>query len=296
MSRCLVFMLLALGMIAVGCGGDEGSAGEDADALLKRGFSTDVDSGRMSLNLDLSVEGVKGADGPFRLELSGPFRSRGPTKLPDVDMDFTASGQGVNFEGRVVLLPENAWVEFGGDTYEVGQELWGRAQDSLNREGGPKTFGDAGVNPLKWVKDPETGDTEEISGTEATEVTGELDVAAMLRDFNRLSPNSSALPPATLDQIDEAVGPVEFKAWIGDDDIWRKLSSEATFTVPDDQRRGASGLEGGKISLDMTLAAPNEPVSIESPGEGRPISDLLRALGVPPEALLGPGLAVPAPG
>ena len=46
----------------------------------------------------------------------------------------------------------------------------------------------------------------------------------------------------------------------------------------------------------MTLQAPNEPVSIESPGEGRPISDLLRALGVPPEALLGPGLAVPAPG
>jgi hypothetical protein len=296
MSRCLVFMLLALGLIAAGCGGDEDSAGEDADALLKRGFSTDVDSGRMSLNLELSVEGVKGADGPFRLELSGPFRSRGPTKMPDVDMDFTASGQGVNFAGRVVLLPENAWVEFGGDTYEVGQELWGRTEDSLNREGGPETFGDAGVNPLKWVKDAETGDTEEISGTETTEVTGELDVAGMLRDFNRLSPNSSALPRGTLDQIDDAVGPVEFKAWIGDDDIWRKLSSEATFTVPDDQRQDAGGLEGGKISLDMTLGAPNEPVSIESPGEGRPISDLLRALGVPPEALLGPGLAVPEPG
>ena len=296
MSRRLACMLVALSLIAAGCGGDEGSAGEDADALLKRGFSTDVDSGRMSLNMELSVEGVEGADGPFRLELSGPFRSRGPTKMPDVDMDFTASGQGVNFEGRVVLLPENAWVEFGGDTYEVGRELWGRAQDSLNRQGGPETFGDAGVNPLEWVKGAATGDTVESSGTETTEVTGGLDVAAMLRDFNRLSPNSSALARGTLDQIDDAVGPVEFKAWIGDDGIWRKVSSEATFTVPDDQRQGAGGLEGGKISLDMTLQAPNEPVSIESPGEGRPISDLLRALGVPPAALLGPGLAVPAPG
>jgi hypothetical protein len=296
MSRWLACMLLALGLLAAGCGGDEGSAGEDADALLKRGFSTDVDSGRMSLDLELSVEGVQGADGPFRLQLSGPFRSRGPTKMPDVDLDFTASGQGVNFEGRVVLLPENAWVEFGGDTYEVGPELWSRAQDSLNRKGAPDTLGAAGVNPLRWVRNAETGDTKEISGTETTEVTGELDVAAMLRDFTRLSPDSSALPRGTLDQIDDAAGPVEFKAWIGDDDIWRRVSSETSFTVPDDQRQGAGGLEGGKVSLEMTLQAPNEPVSIESPGDGRPISDLLRALGVPPEALLGPGLAVPEPG
>jgi hypothetical protein len=46
----------------------------------------------------------------------------------------------------------------------------------------------------------------------------------------------------------------------------------------------------------MTLDAPNEKVTIESPGEGRPISELLRALGVPPEALLGPGFEVPEPG
>jgi hypothetical protein len=46
----------------------------------------------------------------------------------------------------------------------------------------------------------------------------------------------------------------------------------------------------------MTLAAPNEPVSIEGPGDGRPISELLRALGIPPQLLLGPGFEVPEPG
>jgi hypothetical protein len=46
----------------------------------------------------------------------------------------------------------------------------------------------------------------------------------------------------------------------------------------------------------MTLDDPNEPVEIEGPAEARPIDELLRSLGVPPELLLGPGFAQPAPG
>ncbi len=296
MRRRLVLLLVAVAAGATACGGDEGGGAKDADALLTRGFSTDVDTGRLTMEMELTVEGVASAGGPFRLELSGPFRSHGATEMPDVDMDVSASGQGVSFDGALVLLPENAWVEFGGETYEVGEKLWSRAQDSLNRQGGPETFGDAGVDPLRWVEDAQTGDSEEVSGTEATQVTGELDVSAMLRDFNRLSPDSSALPRETLDQVDDAIGPVAFEAWIGDDDIWRRITSETSFTVPEDQRQGAGGLEGGKVSLDMTLQAPNESVTIESPGAGRPISELLRALGVPPEALLGPGFELPEPG
>ena len=296
MRRCLVLVLLAITVVAAACGGDEGGEGNDAEALLKRGFSTDVDSGELSVEMELSVEGVQGADGPFRLELSGPFRSYGPAEMPDLDMDFTASGQGVNFDGALVLLSENAWVEFAGETYEVGEELWTRARESLNREGAPETFADAGVDPLRWVEDAQTGDSKEVSGTEATEVTGELDLTTVLRDFNRLSPDSAAIPRETLDEIEAAIGPVEFAAWIGEDDIWRRISSDTSFTVPEAERQGAGGLEGGKLSLDMTLEAPNESVTIESPGAGRPISDLLRAFGIPPEALLGPGFELPEPG
>jgi hypothetical protein len=127
-----------------------------------------------------------------------------------------------------------------------------------------------------------------VSGAESTKVVGELDVAAMLRDFNNLSPDSTAISRRTLDQIDDSIDAVEFAAWIGDDDIWRRISSETTFTVPEEQRQGTGGIEGGRVSLDMTLATPNKPVSIEDPGDGRPISELLRALGIPPQLLLGP--------
>lgn len=293
--RRLLVLTLALALAAAGCGGDEGAA-RGADELLKRGFSTDVDSGDINVEMELKLEGQQGSDGTFRLELSGPFRSRGPTKMPDADLDFSASGQGINLEGGVVLLPENAWIEFGGETYEVGEELWSRAKESLNTGGGQETFADAGVKPLDWIKGAETGEGEEIAGTETTKVTGELDVPAMLADFNRLSPDSTAMPPGTLDHIEEAIGPVQFEAWIGEDDIWRRVSAQTSFTVAEGQRQGAGGIEGGLVSLDMTLATPNEEVSIDSPGAGRPISELLRALGVPPEALLGPGFEVPEPG
>jgi hypothetical protein len=37
-------------------------------------------------------------------------------------------------------------------------------------------------------------------------------------------------------------------------------------------------------------------VEIEGPAEARPIEELLRQLGIPPELLLGPGFAQPSPG
>jgi hypothetical protein len=188
-------LLLALGLIVASCGGsDGGGGGQDANRLLERGFSNDVDSGEIRMEMELEVNGVAGGDGPFRLELSGPFRSRGPMEMPDVDVELTASGQGASFEGRVVLLPRNAWIQYGGETYEVGHELWSRAQESLNREGGPETFGEANVDPLDWIKDADTGDTVEVSGTESTKVTGELDIPAMLGDFNSLSPTPRRYP------------------------------------------------------------------------------------------------------
>jgi hypothetical protein len=46
----------------------------------------------------------------------------------------------------------------------------------------------------------------------------------------------------------------------------------------------------------MELDDPNEPVEIDGLGDGRPVDELLRRLGIPPEALLGPGFAQPTPG
>jgi hypothetical protein len=297
--RLAAALVAVLALALAGCGDDDGGGGSggDAEALLKRGFATDVDTGVAKFAMELEVRGVQGLDGPLRLELDGPFRAApSPTEMPDLDMDFEASGAGQTFTGHVIVTRENGWVEFRGETYEVGEELWARVIEFLRRsnQGRPNTFGDAGVDPLDWVDDAETDGEEEIGGTTTTKVTGKLDMEALLRDSSKIS--TQRLPESTLRDINDFVDDVDFEAWIGDDDIWRRLKAETEFEVPEADRDSLGGMEGGRFSLDMELADPNEPVEIEGPAEARPIDELLRELEIPPGALLGPGFVQPTPG
>jgi hypothetical protein len=290
-------VLAALALALAGCGGDDGGSSAEAEGLLKRGFATDVDTGVASFAMELEVRGVEGLDEPLRLELDGPFRSApSPTDMPDVDMDFEASGAGQTFTGHVTLTRENAWVEFQGETYEAGEELWARLIEFVRQsnQGRPNTFKEAGVDPLDWIDDAETAGEEEVGGTTTTKVTGKLDVEAFLRDSSEIS--ARPLPESTARDIDEFVDDVDFEAWIGDDNIWRRVRAENEFDVPEEQRDSLGGMEGGRVSLDMELSQPNEPVEIQGPAEARPIGELLQQLGIPPESLLGPGFDQPAPG
>jgi hypothetical protein len=286
-------LLLAVALLAAGGCGDNGASSGSARELLERGFATDVDTGVLTLDAEVDLDGGP-VEGPFALELEGPFRvAESATEMPDMDLAFRAEGAGQEYEGRAIATRENAWIEFQGETYEVGEELWAGLLEALEEEGRgePRTFAEAGVDPLDWVTDLEESGEEELGGVTTTKVTGRLDAERMLRDFNRL-PGADPIPESALDQVDDVVGDVEFEAWIGEDDIWRRVAAETEFRVPE----SAGGPEGGSVSLEMELDDPNQPVEIEGLSEGRPLEELLRGLGIPPEALLGPGFAQPAPG
>jgi hypothetical protein len=286
-------------LAALALGGCGGGHDEEASGLLERGFSTDVRSGYATLDADLELEGIEGFEGPLRLRLDGPFEVTGgdPTELPNLDMDFHVSGAGLELSGLVVLTEANAWVEYGGTAYEVGEELWARARQALREqsEGQPQTFDEAGVDPLDWVHDAEVEGEERVSGVRATKVSGTLDVEAMLRDSNELA-GSGRLPARALRDVEDVIGDVPFEAWIGADGIWRRVATEVAFEVPEEERDPVGGLERGSLALELELDRPNQPVEFPAPSDPRPLEELLRRLGVPPEMLLGPGFAQPAPG
>jgi hypothetical protein len=282
-----------------GCGGGDDAESESAEQLLDRGFATDVDTGSVTLEAEAEVEGGA-ADGEYRLELDGPFRVVGKaTDMPDLDMTFRAAGPGQEYEGRVVLTRSNGWVEYEGETYEVGEESWPRVLALMEEQppGMPGSLAEAGLDPLDWVTGAEEAGREKVGGTQATKVTGTLDVEAFLRDLDEIDiPGAGdALTEEDLDLVDDVIDDVQFEAWIGEDDIWRRITAETDFRVPEEERDSGEP-EGGSISIDMRLDDPNQPVEIVGPAEGRPIEELLRRFGVPPEALLGPGFAQPAPG
>jgi hypothetical protein len=289
--------LIAAAVVALaGCGGGND---EEAAGLLERGFSTDVRSGYATVDAELELEGIEGLEGPLRLRLDGAFELPGgePTEVPNLDMDFHLSGAGREVSGTVVLTLANAWVRYGGIDYEVGEELWARARQAYREQsqGQPLTFAEAGMDPLDWVDDAQVEGEERVSGVRAAKVSGTLDVEAMLRDMNELA-GSEALPDSVLGDVEDVIEDIEFEAWIGADDIWRRVATEASFEVPEEERDAVGGLEGGNLDLELELDLPNAPVEMPAPSDPRPFEELLGRLGIPPEALLGPGFAQPAPG
>jgi hypothetical protein len=277
-----------------GCGG---GSEEEARDLIDRGFATDVRSGVFSASAEVRLSGLGALAGPLRFSLEGPFEGGSPTALPNMDMRARASGMGQRFAGRLVLTRDNGWVVYGGTTYEAGEALWAELRQAIEPQAGePVTLAEMGLHPHRWLDGLETEGEEEVAGAETTKVTGTLDLAVMLREANRMPPETEALPPVTLRQIDDAFDEVRFEAWIGDDDIWRRVRVETEFRIPEALRESAGGVSGGRLSFEIGLEDPNEPVEIAPLGDGRPIDELLSRLGVPPESLLGPGFAQPAPG
>jgi hypothetical protein len=290
-------LLAALALAGCGDSADD----QEARDLLERGFATDVDSGVLTLDAELELEGIELLGGPVEFELEGTFRSAGwPNAIPELDMEFRTSVAGEAFDGRVIATSENAWVELRGETYAVGEELWERARESLQEgdPGTPDTLAEAGVDPLDWIDGAEIEGDEEVAGTPTTKVSARVDVERMLREgINEfVSEPEERIPERVLDQIEDYVGEPELEIWIGEDDIWRRISSEVVFDVPADERDSAGGPEGGRVELDVELDDPNEPVQIEGPDEARPISGLFRQLGLEPELFLGPGFEAPVPG
>jgi hypothetical protein len=289
-------LVAALALAAAGCGGGND---EEASGLLERGFATDVRSGYATVDAQLELEGIEGFEGSLRLWLDGPFEiaSGDPTALPNLDMDYRVSGAGRELSGRLVLTQANAWVDYGGAAYEVGEELWAEARQAFREQsqGQPLTFTEAGLDPLDWVDDAELEGEERVSGVRATKVSGTLDVEALLRDSNELS-GSERLPDGMLRDVEDVIEDLEFEAWIGADDIWRRVATEAVFEVPEQERDSVGGLEGGRLALEVELDRPNELVEMVAPSNARPLDELLRELGIPPESLFGPGFAQPAPG
>jgi hypothetical protein len=250
----------------------------------------------MKALIRLRAEGVPFSV-PLRFEVEGPFRG-GETidDWPELSVTYRARGAGDRIEGRAAMTTMNVWLEYGGETYEVGEPLWNEIQrlDDQFRADQPGTFEELDVEPLDWVTGARIAGKERVGDTPTTKVTGTLDADRMIEDLDKLP--GERLTGAEMIQTLSVVDDTSFEAWIAADGIWRRLLVEAKLRVPKPDREALNGLSGGKLSLDFVLSKPNQPVDIEGLGEGRPMDELLREWGVPPQEFLGPGFDEFEPG
>jgi hypothetical protein len=277
-----IVLVVIVIVIVFACGSTE----EEARQRLDRAFSTPIGSADVSLDASVDVQGVRQLEQPLRLQVRGPYQSGGGRRLPSVDFAVNLTAQGQSFAAGLISTGNNAWVQFLGQAYEVGESNVERANQQIaagqqQRRG--RSLQALGVDPRRWLDNPAVEGEETVAGIETTHISAGVDVPVMLEDINRVSRRAGgqvgapAPQPLTQEQrerVERVVQDPEFDVYVGQDNKVRRLSTVINLDVPEEDRRALGGAERGKIAFSIEFSNVGRPQTITPPRDARPIRDL----------------------
>jgi hypothetical protein len=312
LSRKRTFALLAafaaLAALLSACGGGGGGSSEDPQKVIEQATFEGVESGTVSLTMNVKAEGENG--GNMKIDLSGPFQSTGKESLPELAMELKANGdaQGekVNFEGGLTVLGDRAYVGFDGKNYEVDPTTFGFIKsgfEEADQEGEKESAGGqrtacqkaaTSMNLEEFVDNLENEGGEEVEGVKTTKLSGDLepkgavDAIIHLAETPACSAQLEAAGPFPLEELKKMKGEItgaikkaHADIYVGEDDhIVRRVTADLTVEPP------GSG-EKAEIEFDFSLGGVNEQQTIKAPANAEPLEKLFGQLGVNPLELLG---------
>ncbi len=306
----LVAVVVVLGVVLLGSGDEE------ATQLLDRAFQEPIGSADVALDATAQVDGVQQLEQPIRVQVRGPYQSGANRRMPKVDLSVNFSASGQSLSGGLVSTGRNAYVELMGRDYEVGRQTVARANRQIATGAGrQRRLSDFGIDPRRWLEDPEIEGDEEVAGTETTHVNAGLDVGRMLEDLNTLGQRTSGevggpaprqLSAEQRERIERIVQDPEFDVFVGKaDDKIRRLATVVELEVPEEDRQELGGARSGEVSFSIEFSNVGSPQPITPPRRARPIRELTTQLlqfmggaagagGAPGAGV--PGGALPAPG
>ena len=287
LGPAILLLIAALALSACG-----GKSEDEVKETLDSAFSTPIKSADVALDIEVKLDGVEQLKDPIAVKLTGPYKTNGDEKLPSFDWDLSLKGGGQTFSAGAVSTGDNAWVNFQGQAYEVGEELVKQANDQIKKSNasGQRSLGDFGIDPRAWLQDPSDEGEEDVAGVKTTHISSKVDVGKLLDDINKaLTQAGSQLggqagsPPQLTDQqkkqIQDVVKDPEFDVYVGkDDNIVRRLSARLEFEVPEKNRQQLNGLEGGSLSFEIEFSNVGSAKTIQAPANAKPIAELGQAL------------------
>jgi hypothetical protein len=328
--KMLAVCALALPIPAAiaGCGGDDSTgSGLSAQEVLDQTFNNDqrVSSGDLSLSISGGVDGSQ--SGSFDASLEGPFQGDpdNPNTIPQLDwtgsLSFDGAGQSGSFDGGLTVTTDNAYVEYGGNTYEVGTDTFSQfkqlaesaaAQQQQSGSGGlsvQEAFKQACATQLQtagatdtsacdidlssWLSEPQSEGSEDIDGTPSDHISGSVNIDTVLSDITDLAAATGQTVPAQAeDQINQVADATDitYDLYSGSDDhILRGLDFDFSIDTGSIPAASASGVDGVNASFSLRLAGVNEDQTIEAPSNAKPLAELLQQFGIDPSALGGLG-------
>jgi hypothetical protein len=289
-------ILLALACLALGagllaaCGGDdEGDAG--ANEILQQTFGNSasaIETGRLNLNFALDPEGLLALGGPIKLRLDGPFAAPKRGDLPRFDVDFLATLAGQRFDGGVRSTGKQAFVTLDERPYRVDRAFVADLRKGLAPVSGDKPQAGLraiGIDPLRWINDPQEKGSERIAGVDTTRVSGNVNAERLLADLDRLLTKAGGasgadagglLTPKLRKQIADAVESAKVDVWTGTSDkLLRQLAVAIRFAFEKGAEPPIPGLDAGTINLRLRLDDVNETkVNVRAPSRARPLARL----------------------
>jgi hypothetical protein len=283
----LVIACSVLCAALLACGGGSGSTSDAAaERTLKQTFGTSASSierGRVAATLRLEPEGLLKLGGPISVRLSGPFAAPTRRDLPRFDLAFLATLAGQRFRGSAISTGTKGFLKLDGHPYAVEDAFIARLRKGLGKAAAEPQAGlkALGIDPLRWISNPESKGQERIGGAETERIGGTVNVPRLLTDLGTLldragGAGSSFLSPQLRTQIGDAVKSAKVDVWTGTaDKLLHQLAVVVTFAFKDSSQSPIPGLDGGRITLRARLDDVNgAAVRIAAPAAARPLSQL----------------------
>jgi hypothetical protein len=273
MRRLASLLLAALSL--GGCGGDGGAEDvleQTADNLEQ------IESGVISMRLLVTPKG----DGSERVgfELRGPFSLEGPGDLPLARVEYTHVGGSERAMVTVVSTGHKAYVEVGGQAYELPPEQIAQLRAARRKLAEGEGRGELAVND--WSDEPELSNGGSVGDAETDRIEARLDVAAAAQDLVEFSRGFGQGALGELSFADEqalarATRSATLELLTGKEDrLLRRLeiAVDLGFDVPSGLSDALGTVVGARVDFELGIGDPNEPVRISEPDEALPYSEL----------------------
>lgn len=269
-------IVLALVAAVAACLSACAGGGPQAD-LLQKAFSKNIHSADLTLQWQATDHGRTQS-----FVLKGPFVDNGRGKLPSVDFQVALSGIGRGFAGRIQTTPDDAFITYGGDTYEVGKALVAQFLTHVqqHRRGSAQSLAALGLDPQKLLKHISSKPDGRVNGVAAGHVQARLNIRGVLQLFNKIaekSPNGPGRPmldDAQIAKADELATDPIVDVWVAKKDTTvRRVAARIGFR----DRPGASRITRTVHALvELDNVDGNQKVT--APTSGKPIIGLLEKL------------------
>ncbi|MGI8730376.1 MAG: hypothetical protein ACR2LK_10375 [Solirubrobacteraceae bacterium] len=269
---------LALGGLLLGaCGDSDDDAAAQAALVESVSATSDIESGRLTANLELEPEGRIALGGPITFRAEGPFVAPAAGELPKARVALAGKLAGQSLRATATTTGKRAFLRVDGDDYELDRDTVSWLIEALGGSAGGG-FASLGLDPSGWITGAQTEDDATVGGVDTTHISGEVDAARLLEDVAKLLDAAGAgglLTDELRERIADGVKSTKVDVYSGaQDQILRRLVLAIEFAFEQGDSP-ITGLEGGTINLDLRVDDVNDTdVEVTVPKQARPLSEL----------------------